>query len=292
MPAETIAVIIPTFNRGAAILSTLASVARQSYGAVRTIVVVDGSSDETMPVLQRYRDSLPAASRERLDIRFQENRGVSAARNNGIRVCDARFIALLDDDDDWHPEKLTRQMQAMRGLTKCEHLLCTTDFYNITPDEASECIRCAACVDIAGQIRVGRFPPPSSWLFSRATFEAAGGFDESLHAGEDVDFVTNLRRMGATIHNLDDALTYYRDKPGKIYRDQHGGAVTTLLRHHDWWAEVLSANDYQTIMQWYRRILPAEMYRDAMQRLQYGSARVDIMLGARPDISKSGWADN
>jgi glycosyltransferase involved in cell wall biosynthesis len=269
MPTETVAVIIPTYNRGERIIAAVRSAEQQSYGSIRIIVVVDGSSDETMPLLHHYRDGLPRISRERLEVRYQENRGVSAARNEGIRATDNGFIALLDDDDLWHPEKLARQMQALRGRTAAECLLCTTDFIAVAPDsDASVLVECASCMNLAGQIRLGRFPPPSSWLFSRGAFEAAGGFDEALHAGEDVDFVTNLRRLNASICNVDDPLTYYVDSPGKVYRDQEAGAVRTLLRHHAWWATVLSPDDYDTVMKWYRKILPARVYREATEQLR------------------------
>ena len=75
------------------------SVLGQTYGSFELIVVDDGSTDETGPLLAPYGDSL-------LLVR-QENRGVSSARNTGVRAARGSLIAFLDSDDLWHPEKLS-----------------------------------------------------------------------------------------------------------------------------------------------------------------------------------------
>lgn len=93
-----ISVIIPVFNRPDKIRSALNSVLSQSEPPLEIIVVDDGSTDETTDVLNAYVG--------RLKVIRQENRGVSAARNRGIRAARGDWIAFLDSDDAWLPDKL------------------------------------------------------------------------------------------------------------------------------------------------------------------------------------------
>ncbi len=101
--------IIPVFNRATTIRRAVESVLAQDYRPAELIVVDDGSTDSTP-------DILDAIEREMGDGLFplrrarQANRGVSAARNTGIRLAQGRWIALLDSDDTWAPAKLSRQM--------------------------------------------------------------------------------------------------------------------------------------------------------------------------------------
>lgn len=96
-----ISVIIPVFNRQDFIQRAIDSVLAQSLKPREIIVVDDGSSDNTARVLESYHDSITYL--------FQENSGVSAARNRGIKHANGRWIALLDSDDVWHPTKLQEQ---------------------------------------------------------------------------------------------------------------------------------------------------------------------------------------
>ncbi len=94
-----ISVIIPVYNRPVLIKRAIQSVLNQATPPRETIVIDDGSDDETPQVLQSYAD--------KIHIIRQVNRGVSAARNLGIRQASAEWIALLDSDDEWTPRHLS-----------------------------------------------------------------------------------------------------------------------------------------------------------------------------------------
>jgi len=98
-----VSVIIPTFNRGYIVAEAIESVLSQTYRDFEIIVVDDGSTDNTREVLEPYRD--------RIRYFYQENKGVAGARNKGIEESRGAFIAFLDSDDIWLPEKLERQRQ-------------------------------------------------------------------------------------------------------------------------------------------------------------------------------------
>jgi glycosyltransferase involved in cell wall biosynthesis len=97
-----VSVIIPTYNRSKYVTKAIDSVMAQTYKDYEIIVVDDGSTDNTREVLKPYMG--------RIHYIYQDNAGVSAARNKGIRAAKGEWIAFLDSDDRWHVEKLSMQI--------------------------------------------------------------------------------------------------------------------------------------------------------------------------------------
>jgi len=112
-----VSVIIPTFNRGWVIREAIDSVLNQTFGSFELIVVDDGSTDNTHDILAEYKD--------RITLIKQRNRGVSAARNRGMDVASGRFMAFLDSDDLWLPQKLSRQIAFFESNPAA--LICQTE---------------------------------------------------------------------------------------------------------------------------------------------------------------------
>ena len=177
--AATVSVVIPTFNRTSVISRALESVFLQTRAPDEILVVDDGSTDDTA---EHVRAEFPGVR-----LIEQENRGVSAARNAGIRAATGTWIALLDSDDEWLADKLDRQLQAV--TTEIDTVLCHTDEIwirrgrRVNPMKKhrkhgghifEHCLR--LCVI-----------SPSSVLMHRRLFETVGGFDEDLPACEDYD---------------------------------------------------------------------------------------------------------
>jgi len=97
-----VSVVIPTYNRAPYVTMAIESALAQSYQDYEIIVVDDGSTDGTRDVLEPYRD--------RIRYMYQDNKGVSAARNTGIQESRGEWIAFLDSDDEWLPNKLEIQI--------------------------------------------------------------------------------------------------------------------------------------------------------------------------------------
>ncbi|MBE3604183.1 glycosyltransferase family 2 protein, partial [bacterium] len=96
-----VSAVIPVYNGAATIARAVASVLAQRYdGAVETIVVDDGSTDSTRAILAGFGDHIRTI--------HQPNRGPAAARNVGARLAAGEYLAFLDADDEWMPEKLAR----------------------------------------------------------------------------------------------------------------------------------------------------------------------------------------
>jgi glycosyltransferase involved in cell wall biosynthesis len=178
-PAPRVSVVIPTYNRAWSLTTALDSVLSQDFEAFETIVVDDGSTDETPALLARYGAALRVIG--------QPNRGVSAARNAGIRAARAPLVALLDSDDYWLPGKLAAQ----------------TAFFERHP-EAVICQTEEIWVRNGVRVNPGKrhrkrggmiFEPslelclvsPSAVMLRRSLFETAGFFDEHLPSCEDYD---------------------------------------------------------------------------------------------------------
>lgn len=99
-----VSVIIPNYNYARYVRDAVDSVLAQTYPYIEIIVVDDGSKDGSQAVIESYGDKITPL--------FQENQGVSAARNNGIEVASGEYIAFLDSDDLWSPLKVEMQVEA------------------------------------------------------------------------------------------------------------------------------------------------------------------------------------
>ena len=113
---KTVSVIIPAYNRAHYIREAIESALQQSHRPLEIIVVDDGSTDETPQILATYS--------EPVRVFRQVNQGVAAARNLGVSHARGEYVAFLDSDDLWHPEKLEKQIERFEadpelGLVHC-----------------------------------------------------------------------------------------------------------------------------------------------------------------------------
>ena len=174
-----ISVIVPTYNRAWALGEALDSVLAQTYPAVELIVVDDGSTDETPDLLARYGDDLRVLT--------LENGGVSQARNHGISASTGEFIAFLDSDDRWLPDKLAEQAAFFKATP--EALICQTE--EIWIRNGKRVNPCKHHKKPSGDIFEASLHlclvSPSAVMMRRSLLEDVGLFDESLPACEDYD---------------------------------------------------------------------------------------------------------
>lgn len=176
---ETVSVVIPTYNRSLWVKEAIDSVLAQTVPPLEVIVVDDGSTDGTRELLLSYGNSIVPC--------FQENRGVSAARNRGIGQAKGRFIAFLDSDDLWEKGKLACQLDFFRKTP--EALICQTGEIWIRRGKRVNPMKKHA--KLSGMI----FEPslrlclvsPSAVMIRRDLLDEVGLFDETLPACEDYD---------------------------------------------------------------------------------------------------------
>ncbi len=175
-----VSVVIPTYNRLPKVKDAIESVLSQTYRDFEFWVVDDGSTDGTGEALRAFGNKIKYIS--------QDNRGASAARNLGARVSRGKYLAFLDSDDLWEPEKLEIQVKCMEENPQFP--LCYTDEIwirkgiRVNPKKRH--------AKYSGWIFEKCLPlciiSPSSALMKRALFVEIGGFDETLPVCEDYDF--------------------------------------------------------------------------------------------------------
>ena len=174
-----VSVIIPTYNRKDLLQRAINSVSSQTLAPYEIIVVDDGSTDQTKDWVL---DSFPY-----VHYLYQDNSGVSSARNAGIKQAKGSWIAFLDSDDEWIPDKLEKQKRAINASK--EAWLCHTNEVwvrnSVRVNQMKKHQKYGGyvfenCLDIC---RIS----PSSVLIKKEVFEMVGLFDESLKVCEDYD---------------------------------------------------------------------------------------------------------
>jgi glycosyltransferase involved in cell wall biosynthesis len=184
-----ISVIIPTFNRRQFIAEAVNSILSQNIDALEIIIVDDGSTDGTQEALDHYMK----------DIRYiyQENRGVSAARNRGVRESRGDLLAFLDSDDLWLPGKLQAQIDKVcfEDVLSFEGVKWFVDHDEDREflDQCESAIwpRCDALgyiTDPVLDVAEGRYLHLGTLLCRKSAFLEIGFFDEGLCMGEDEDW--------------------------------------------------------------------------------------------------------
>lgn len=180
-----ISVLIPTFNRASLVGEAMRSVLAQDAPAAELWVIDDGSTDDTRAQVQALIQEHQGPTQ--IHYLYQDNAGVSAARNLGIARSTQAWIALLDSDDRWLPEKLKLQWQAHQESPDVR-LLHTEEIWirrgkRVNPKKKHQ--------KRGGHIFMHCLPlcciSPSSALLHRSLFEELGPFDPALVAGEDYD---------------------------------------------------------------------------------------------------------
>ena len=193
----------------------LESVLRQTYQDYEIVVVDDGSTDGTRDIVSQFQ------SDKLVRYLYQDNRGPSAARNAGIRESRGQFIAFLDADDLWLPQKLERQMQAFEthpdvDVVYCD-FNCIDDNGNLVPNNWDVGTRCMSLYEalMYGNVVAGS---DSSVLVRAKCFAEVGVFDEELLACEDLDMWRRLALAHKFLF-LDEVLVSIRQHQSKIQND-------------------------------------------------------------------------
>jgi len=183
-------VIIPTYNRRDLLPRAIDSVLAQTRSIDEIIVVDDGSTDGTADMLQ-------ARYGERVKHVWQSNAGVSAARNHGLRLARGRYLALLDSDDEWLPEKTALQVAFLEsrpdfGMVVCDVERIDGDYRHIDVFHRRDVIR-----EDGWALRWLLHNPaliPASVMLRRQVVDQLGGFDETLRTAEDLEFHLRVAR--------------------------------------------------------------------------------------------------
>lgn len=234
----SVSVIIPTHNRARQVARAVDSVLAQSVAPQEIIVVDDGSDDDTGAVLAGFADQVRVLR--------QDNRGVSSARNLGIRAATGEWLALLDSDDWWLADKLAAQLAYHRQHPECR--LSQTDEHwqrhGRRVNKAKRFRKKAAGWIFAPSLAMCHVSP-SAVLIHRSVFGRVGLFDETLPACEDYDLWLRIARhfeVGLVDEPLIVKTGGHDDQLSRRYWGMDRFRIRAMEKHldtHPWRREVL-----------------------------------------------------
>ena len=192
-----ISCIVPVYNGEKYLVEALDSISQQTYRQVEMIVVDDGSTDETAAVVKQYGAEVRYL--------YQHNAGPAAARNRGLSAANGEFVAFLDADDLWHPEKLTIQMARFESRPELDY--CVAHAQNFWSAEVSEEETEWRNHRIAKPLPAYSTP---TLLARRELFERVGYFDPALAHGDSTEWFLRARERGAVSELLPNVLLHRR----------------------------------------------------------------------------------
>jgi len=197
----SVSVIIPTFNHARFVCEAIDSVLAQSFTDYEIIVVNDDSPDNTVEVLAHY------TKNRIIEYYFQQNAGVAAARNTGVRFAQGTYIAFLDDDDLWPRDKLLWQVSCLRETKACAVGGTTAVLRNESTEIPidSHTRDTLKPLDFFGGCP---FHSPGQVLIDRQALLSVGGFDESIWGSDDLDLYIRLAASGQFVAYGKCALIY------------------------------------------------------------------------------------
>ena len=229
-----VTVIIPTYNALAFLPETLQSVYAQTFTDYEIVVVDDGSVDETLVWLEAH-------ANDKVRVIAQENQGVSVARNRGVAEAKGEFIAFLDADDLWEPDKLAKQLAVFEqnpqvGLvhTGTRILEADGEFGGVFGVSVGE--------GLADVIRYNPIRCGSTPMVRRACFDEVGVFDSEIVRSEDWDMWVRIA-VSYAFGVVDEPLVIYRQHASNKSKD-----YTKLLSNMERIVEKIYKNvpaDYQ-----------------------------------------------
>lgn len=281
---KTVSIVIPTYNRASQVVQAVRSALAQTWDPCEVIVIDDGSTDSTGRELATFEG--------RIRYIRTENGGVSAARNRGTHEASGDWIAFLDSDDTWHPDKLRLQMECIeRSGTK----VC----FCISQDEAGHIIDDVRRMDPglegqpersypAGDCRLFKFarhPFLQSMVVDRSLLMRLGVFDQTLRVAEDTKLIYRLVLDSgyAVVNQALVVICRERETPGLSDTMDPASAFT----RHDCYIRV------QAEVLW--RLVPLDEEAATVVRrnlLYFASRQAEIAcaLGNHPAAKRYAWA--
>ena len=276
-----VSVVVAAHNAIATIASCLDSVGSQSRRPRETLVVDDGSSDGT--------GQLVAASFPHVHLLGQANAGPASARNRGIAEATGRWIAFLDADDVWHPDKLAVQLEAAERhpqavLVACDWVPPASDLMarGMARGKGGETV-----LSTRDLLVLNRFQT-STVLLRSDVARRIGGFDPSVDGTEDWDLWLRSSAYGAVV-KVDRTLVCYRDLPGSYSKDGwrvYSSMLRLLDRHLG--AAGLSTHEARELRAWHHLRFLVSFWlarRPELVQRVWANLRAEELLGAVPSAT-------
>ena len=268
MTPPAVSVIIPVHNAARTLVATVQSVLAQSFADFELVLIDDGSTDDSLPVMLDL-----AMADARIHVLAQSNKGVAATRNLGVKSSSAPLIAFLDADDLWHADKLARHVAYHKADADVDVSYARIAFIDPAAADARGALTTSS-IERGGltlQQILAENPvcTMSNMVVTRACFDLVGPFLANMSFAEDQEWLARTADRGFVIEGLDAVLV--------DYRLSHDGLSVNLERMHEGWQHLASL---------YR--LPAELRAAEAVYCRY-LARRALRSGA-PTAQARDWA--
>ena len=245
--SKLVSVIIPTYNRKRLLSRAVKSVLNQSYSNLECIIVDDASSDETREVINSFQDD------RIIYFRHEENKGASAARNTGIKKSQGEFIAFLDDDDLWFPEKLNKQLNKIES-SNCDFVMCNYKVNNqINQIQYTKNLN-AFADDFLYHIIRRPGPFLQCCLFQKHfLLKNLHLFDSRATPSEDWDFFISLSALNPAVENIDASLFQWnlsKKSQSANYQNEAAAIEYIINKHYHY---ILNNSSYKHLSFLYSR---------------------------------------
>ena len=245
-----ISVVLPVYNGAKTIEATIASVLDQELEDFELLVINDGSTDQTLDVLTRIDDP-------RIIVHSFENGGLATSRNRGIRLADGKYLAFIDADDLWTPDKLRKQLQVLVSNPTAGMAYSLTDCIDEQGSYVGPGSHIVQFGQVYEQLLVRNFiESGSNPLIPRCVFDEVGEFDESLAAAEDWDVYLRIAH-DYSIVCVPEAQILYRI---------HSGSMSSNIER--------------------QKLACFRVFEEALERLPLGSERDHVDRAGRANLNR------
>jgi GT2 family glycosyltransferase len=213
-----VSIIIPAYNQARFLAAAIESALGQTHPDVETVVIDDGSTDNTPEVAGKFQ------ARPSFKYVRQDNAGLPGARNRGVRESSGEYLCFLDSDDFYHPEKAARQAALLDANPDVAFVYCDVATVDENgqhvpeQDSISELPR-QLSGDIFPALMMGGYFPPHAVMIRRSVLEAVGGFDPALGGHADYDLWLRVAGAGHRAVFQDVKLAFYRTHATSMSRD-------------------------------------------------------------------------
>lgn len=224
-----VTIVVPCYNHAHYLSNALVSTINQTYSNWEALIIDDGSIDNTAEVAAQFTDP-------RIRYIYQENQGLSAARNTAVKAATGAYLAFLDADDEWYPEFLSRCMSVIKAnesprlagvYTSCVHI---DENSNLLPQPGNITV---PPEELYCRLLEGGFFPPNTVVVRTDLVKEAGLFDTQLTSLEDTDMWLRLSKR-YLMTGIPEPLARYRISPGSMasnIANMHANRMAVLSKH-------------------------------------------------------------
>ena len=231
MSQALVSIIVPCYQQAQYLKSSLKSVLEQNYNYWECLIVNDGSPDDTEQVASKW-----LLKDQRFKYIYQDNKGLSGARNTGIEKSLGTYILPLDADDVLHPDFLKEAIDIFERQPALKIVSCYTGFFQ-DDIENTILIHKPIGTTVKNLLYVNQLVATS--LYRKASWEEVGGYDQSMKNGfEDWDFWISIMKTGGHYHVVEKTLFFYRKSKSSMLVNTinyHAGDIKKyiILKHRE-----------------------------------------------------------